>query len=53
MEQNETHSLLSRSGGVCREASECDESEFADPGVGSLTDDNDKDEGEDDFTGGF
>lgn len=45
--------MLSRSGGLCREVSECDESEFADPGVGSLTDDNDKDEGEDDFTGGF
>lgn len=47
------NSLLSRSGGLCGEASECDESEFADPGVGPLTDDNDKDEGEDDFTGGF
>jgi hypothetical protein len=47
--------LLSCSGGLCREASECDESEFADPGVGPLTDDNDKDEseGEGDFTGGF
>ena len=45
--------MLSRSAGLCREASECDESEFADPGVGPLTDDNDKDEGEDDFTGGF
>jgi hypothetical protein len=45
--------LLSRSDGLCREASECDESEFADPVVGPLTDDNDKDEGEDDFTGGF
>lgn len=45
--------MVSRSGGLCGEASECDEGEFADPGVGPLTDDNDKDDGEDDFTGGF
>lgn len=51
MEQKDTHPSLSRSGGLCREASECDESEFADPGVGPLTNDNDKGEG--DFTGGF
>ncbi len=44
--------MLSRAGGLCREASECDVSEFADPGVGPLTGDNGKDEGEDDFTGG-
>lgn len=44
--------MLSRSGGLCRGASESDESEIADPG-GSLTDDNDKDEGGGDFTSGF
>ena len=49
----ETHSLLSRSGGLWREVSECEESEFADPSVGPLTDENDKDKGEGDFTGRF
>jgi len=32
---------------------EGDESEFADPGLGALTDDDDKDDGEEDFTGHF
>ena len=47
--------MPSRSGGIRGEASECDVSEFADSGVGPrpLTDDNDKGEGKDDFTGGF
>jgi hypothetical protein len=41
------------SGGLSREASESDESEFADPGVGPLTDDKDKGEDGDDFTSRF
>lgn len=43
--------MISRSGGLFCEASDCnDESEFADPG-GSLMDDNDKGEGKGDFAG--
>ncbi len=45
--------MLSRSGGPCCETSEGNESELADPGVGALTDDDDKDDGEGDFTGRF
>ena len=53
MEQTETHSMLSRSGGLCREPPECDGSQVADSGVGPLTYDSDNGEGKGDFTGGF